>query len=104
MARKGKSGPASDPELLILSSLAGGAKHGYAIMTDIERFAGVEIGPGTLYTAITRLVEKRWIKPEAAEGRQRPYTLTASGAAALQQQLHSLRHVVKVAQGRLQLA
>jgi len=29
----------SDPSLLVLSSLAGGEKHGYAMMEDIERFA-----------------------------------------------------------------
>ena len=63
MARKPSSGPASDPELLILSSLADGPKHGWAIMGDIETFAGVTIGPGTLYNAITRLVEKELIAP-----------------------------------------
>ena len=58
MARKPTAGPASDPELLILSSLADGPKHGWAIMSDIEAFAGVTVGPGTLYNAITRA--KRW--------------------------------------------
>jgi DNA-binding PadR family transcriptional regulator len=67
MARKPSAGPASDPELLILSSLANGPKHGWAIMGDIETFAGVTIGPGTLYNAITRLVEKR--TDRAARGR-----------------------------------
>ncbi len=31
----------SDPSILILASLAGGTKHGYAIMEDIESFAGM---------------------------------------------------------------
>ena len=44
-----------DPSLLILASLAGGDKHGYAMMEDIEAFAGARLGPGTLYGAITRL-------------------------------------------------
>ena len=69
-----------DPELLILSSLAGGAKHGYAIMQEIAVFAGVELGPGTLYTAITRLVEQGWIEPMGASGRQRPYRVTPAGS------------------------
>ena len=43
---------ASDPTLLVLASLADGDKHGYAMMTDILAFAGVELGPGTLYGAI----------------------------------------------------
>ena len=52
----------TDPTLLVLSSLADGEKHGYAMMDDIERFAGVRLGPGTLYGAITRLEERGWIR------------------------------------------
>jgi DNA-binding PadR family transcriptional regulator len=104
MARKSQSGPASDPELLILSSLADGAKHGYAIMTDIETFSGCGIGPGTLYTAITRMVEKGWIAPETAEGRQRPYRLTGAGALYLEEQLTSMRRMARIGLGRLRLA
>ena len=44
----------SDPTLLVLASLAEGDKHGYAMMEDIQRFADVRLGPGTLYGAITR--------------------------------------------------
>jgi len=36
----------SDPTLLVLSSLAEGDKHGYAMMQDIEAFAGVRLGLG----------------------------------------------------------
>jgi DNA-binding PadR family transcriptional regulator len=104
MARKPAAGPASDPELLILSSLASGPKHGYAIMTDIEAFAGVRIGPGTLYTAITRLVEKKLIAPESASGRQRPYRLTAHGSRQLADQLREMRRVAAVGLMRLRPA
>jgi DNA-binding PadR family transcriptional regulator len=31
----------ADPSVLILTSLADGPKHGYAIMTDITAFSGV---------------------------------------------------------------
>ena len=48
----------SDPTLLVLSSLAGGDKHGYAMMLDIEEFAATKLGPGTLYGAITRLEDQ----------------------------------------------
>ncbi|MDX6526430.1 MAG: hypothetical protein QOI43_1941, partial [Gaiellales bacterium] len=37
----------NDPPLLILTSLASGPKHGYALLQDIESFAGVRLGPGT---------------------------------------------------------
>ena len=49
--------------MLILTSLASGPKHGYALLLDIESFAGVRLGPGTLYGAISRLEERGWIVP-----------------------------------------
>jgi DNA-binding PadR family transcriptional regulator len=104
MARKPNKGPASDPEILILSSLASGPKHGYAMMSDIETFAGVRLGPGTLYTAITRLVEKKFIAPQSSAGRQRPYRLTARGAASLAELLHDMRRVAAIGLTRLRPA
>lgn len=104
MARKPKAGPASDPELLILASLASGPKHGYAIMADAEAFSGMAIGPGTLYTAITRLVEKKLIVPKASPGRQRPYELTRSGARQLGTQLEDMQRVALAGLERLRLA
>jgi len=104
MARKPKAGPASDQQLLILASLASGPKHGYAIMGDVAAFAGVSVGPGTLYTAITRLVEKELIAPESSPGRQRPYRLTAEGAVALSEQLDTMRRLATVGLRRLRLA
>jgi len=91
----------TDPTLLVLSSLAGGDKHGYAIMEDIQRFAGVRLGPGTLYGAITRLEEHGWIRPLDSEVRRRPYRLTPAGRRQLQEQVAGLSQVVKTAQGRL---
>jgi DNA-binding PadR family transcriptional regulator len=101
MARKPKTGPASDPEILILASLASGPKHGYAIMTDVDVFAGVKLGPGTLYTAITRLVARKLIEPQTPSGRQRPYSLTGEGAAVLEAQLKSMRRVATTGLRRL---
>ena len=104
MARKPKAGPASDPELLILASLASGPKHGYAIMGDVAAFSGVAIGPGTLYTAIARLVGKKLIAPKANPGRQRPYELTRSGACQLATQLKDMKRVASAGLERLRLA
>ena len=91
----------SDPELLILSSLAGGPKHGYAIMQEIAGFAGVELGPGTLYTAITRLVDEGWIEPLEASSRQRPYQLTPGGLDYLRRQLEKMRQLASFGLRRL---
>lgn len=80
----------ADPALLILISLAGGAKHGYAMMEDIAAFAGVRMGPGTLYGALARLEQRGLIAPLPAEDRRRPYELTAAGRAVLREQLAGL--------------
>jgi DNA-binding PadR family transcriptional regulator len=103
MARKSEAGPASDPELLILSSLAGGPKHGYAMMLDIRTFAGIELGPGTLYGAITRLVDNGYIEPKQDKGRQRPYQITAPGLQRLRSQLETMRQLARVGLGRLRM-
>jgi DNA-binding PadR family transcriptional regulator len=92
----------SDPALLVLASLAEGDKHGYAMMEDIERFAGVRLGPGTLYGAITRLEERGWIRPGRQKDRRQPYTLTAEGRAQLAEQITGLARIVKTGQRRLQ--
>ena len=102
-----------DPETLlpltpavfsIMLALADGQKHGYAIMSDIEALVGVAIGPGTLYTAITRLVEKKLVAADPTTGRQRPYRLTAEGAKLLAEQLADMRRVAAVGLRRLRLA
>lgn len=94
----------TDPGLLILSSLADGAKHGYAMMEDIEQFAGVRLGPGTLYGAITRLEQAGWIRATTPRDRRQPYTLTASGRTHLEQELAALDRMVKTGQRRLKHA
>ena len=45
----------SDRSVLILTSLADGPKNGYALIKDIEEFAGVKMGPGTLYGCLSKL-------------------------------------------------
>jgi DNA-binding PadR family transcriptional regulator len=94
-------GRANDPPVLILTSLSSGAKHGYALLQDIEGFAGVRLGPGTLYGAIARLEERGLIEPAAPDGRARPYRLTASGLAALESTLAAMRTVVDEGTARL---
>jgi DNA-binding PadR family transcriptional regulator len=83
----------SDPALLILSSLAEGPKHGYAMMSDIETMTGMRLGPGTLYGALTRLEKAGLIQALPAESRRRPYQLTAKGIVALREHLRLLQKV-----------
>lgn len=92
---------AGDASVLILTSLADGPKHGYALIQDIKGFAGVQLGPGTLYGALDRLERLGLIEALPADDRRRPYRITAPGATALRAHLDALERVSTV--GRLRL-
>src|ERR1700728_827108 len=79
------------PATLILSSLADGPKHGYALTKDVEAFAGIRLVPGTLYEALARLEAQGLIEALDSDDRRRPYQLTAPGAAALKAHLNAQR-------------
>lgn len=70
----------------ILLALTDGARHGYAIMQDVSRRTDgeVDLGPGTLYRAIQRLVDEGLIDPLTHGGndRRRPYRITSAGKTA----------------------
>lgn len=100
----GDLGRWSDPAVLVLSSLAGGEKHGYAMVADILEMASVHLGPGTLYGALARLQEQGLIAPLPAEGRRRPYRITAAGARALEEQLTTIEAVARTGLSRLRAA
>jgi DNA-binding PadR family transcriptional regulator len=97
----GTFGRYAGPATLILSSLADGAKHGYALTKDIAAFAGVRLAPGTLYEALSRLEAQGMIEPLPSADRRRPYQLTAAGAAALQEHLQAQRQVADIGLNRL---
>ena len=65
----GSFGRYAGPATLILSSLAGGAKHGYALTKDVEAFSGVRLAPGTLYEALSRA---RGAGPHRGAGQRGP--------------------------------
>ena len=94
----------NDPSLLVMASLAEGAKHGYAITQDVKEIAGIELGPGTLYGALARLEERGLIEAVVTDDRRRPYRLTGSGADALRHQLTAQERVATVGLRRLSAA
>ncbi len=94
----------ADPGLLILMSLSEEDRHGYAMVEDIAGFAGVRLGPGTLYGAITRLEKLGWIRPIPSSDRRQPYRLTAAGKQHLEGELAALRLVVQTGLARLRPA
>lgn len=90
---------------MILVSLGGGPKHGYAIMKEVEALSQgrVLLSTGTLYGAIKRLLAEGWINrldlPEDAnDGRERKsYALTANGRKVLRLETQRLRELVELA-------
>jgi DNA-binding PadR family transcriptional regulator len=90
-----------EPALFILISLAGGAKHGYAMMEDIAAFAGTRLGAGTLYGALARLEERGLVEALPVVDRRRPYRLTAAGITVLQERLANLDSYAAIGRARL---
>lgn len=82
-------------------SLATGDKHGHALMKDVEQFAGVRLGPGTLYKALGRLEADGLIVPLPPEDRRRPYAMTPHGHEALSVALDQLGRIVGEGRRRL---
>ena len=77
--------PLPPAAFFILFALAGGEKHGYAIMRETRELSegDFELGPATLYTTIQRLLDSKWIVevtgPESGDSRRRYYDLTKQG-------------------------
>ncbi len=87
--------------MLILTSLAEGPKHGYAIQVDIEKLTGRHLGPGSLYGSMARLEANGYISAVTTEGPRRPYRLTQAGARALATEVEMSRRVALLAMKRL---
>jgi DNA-binding PadR family transcriptional regulator len=100
MASRGSVFP-SDRGILILTSLAGGDKHGYALMQDIEAFSGVKLGPGTLYGLLTKLETDGLVVALPAEQRRLPYRITPAGSDALRDRLSESARIARLGLRRL---
>ncbi len=80
--------PLSEATYMILASLTE-PRHGYGIMQDVEATSGgrVRVGPGTLYGALTNLVDQKLIRrcgeTGSGSGRRKVYELTPLGQRVL---------------------
>jgi DNA-binding PadR family transcriptional regulator len=87
----------------VLFALAGGEKHGYAIMQETGELSdgSLRMGPATLYTTIQRLLDAALIEevngPAGADSRRRYYKLTKDGRTALKLELARLESVLQKA-------
>lgn len=92
----------SDRSILILTSLAGSPKHGYALIKDIEGFAGVKLGAGTLYGALAKLESAGLVAPlDDGDGRRRPYEITAAGREHLRARLTEAARIAELGLRRI---
>lgn len=95
-------------EFRILLALLDGAKHGHGIKVDVrERTGGrVDMGPGTLYGAIKRLVGRGWIvevdDPAGAprDDRRRYYAVTPEGRGAATAEADRMRELLSIADAK----
>jgi DNA-binding PadR family transcriptional regulator len=92
---------AADRSILVLTSLASGPKHGYALIQDIEGFARVRLGPGTLYGCLAKLEAAGLIEAMPTEDRRHPYRITATGLAMLQERLDESARISRLGLRRI---
>ena len=94
----------SDRSILILISLADSPKHGYALVKDIEEFAGVKLGAGTLYGALATLEKAGLVAPLPEQDRRRPYQITPAGREQLRERLSEAARIAAIGLRRIAAA
>ena len=101
--------PLSPAVFHILLALAGGERHGYDIMREVETITDgkLQMGPGTLYGSIKRMLRDGLIaeadeRPDPAldDSRRRYYELTDFGRRVLVAESGRLARLVEVARRR----
>lgn len=98
--------PLTEPVFLILTSLASEPRHGYALLKDVETLSSgrVRLSTGTLYGALKRLLEARWIEQHTTGDTSRDkqsYRLTKLGREALTTDLERIKSLARAANSRL---
>src|SRR5689334_14234486 len=104
----------NDAQMLVLTVLAGGPRHGYAINAAIEELTGARLGPGSLYGALSRLEARGLVQaddqpapdgaapdprpgpspsPNQRQDRQRTVRITDAGRQALRVELEQMARV-----------
>ena len=90
-------------EFHVLLALLDGPRHGYGLMQDVEKLSGgrMQLGPGTLYTAIRRLRESGLIgETDPDDERRRCYKLTRKGRVVVEEEARRLHDLVRLARKR----
>ena len=92
-------------EFHILLSLAGGERHGYGIVQDIQARGETSVPDvGTMYRALARMVDaglieaaERRAAPDAADERRNYYRITALGLHVAREEARQLEALMRAA-------
>lgn len=92
MGGKGR-GPLTEPMFYVLMAFLQGEMCGIDIAAFVEKKTRgrVKLGPGTLYTLLSKFQDEKLIEETEVEGRKRTYRLTSKGRAAYQEEVERLR-------------
>lgn len=90
----------NDAQMLVLTALADGPSHGYALNTAIEALTGTRLGPGSLYGALARLEARGLIEPagqrsDAHERHRAVVRITPAGRDVLRIELQQMARVAQ---------
>ena len=97
--------PLREPTFLILLSLSQQARHGYAILQEVQQLSGGKLilSNGTLYGALTRLLDQDLIRrvpsqePAVSGKPRKAYELTEFGRRVLNAEIRRMQALVKTA-------
>jgi len=101
-----KTRPLTPAVLHILLALSTKERHGYGIMkqVDADSQGKVNMGPGTLYGSLNRMIDAglinesdKKVDPKLDDERRVYYKITGPGRRALEAELERYREVVQVA-------
>jgi DNA-binding PadR family transcriptional regulator len=101
------SKPMQEPTFLVLTALLDEPRHGYALITEIERISDerIRMRVGTLYAVLDRLAGEGLIavaSEEIVNSRlRRTYRLTGAGATAVTEETDRLESLARAARTRL---
>ena len=105
LQNKNNSKPLREATYFILLSLYQQPKHGYAIMKDVELLSSgrIRFSTGTLYGALKRLLEDKWIRrvemmiPEENSRERKSYELTEKGRNVFNIEYNRLKLLINLA-------
>jgi DNA-binding PadR family transcriptional regulator len=100
--------PLTPAVFFVLLSLASEAKHGYAVMQEVEQLSDGEVrmGPATLYSTIQRLSDLSLVSEvpppgDDESGRRRYYEITSQGRGLLDIEVARMKNLVRRAHALL---